>query len=526
MTADPGRTIVLWCPDWPIFAVCREQGLDAAAPIALTEHGLVFACSPAARRDGVARGLKLREAQYRSPGLVVLDYDTALDLRVFEPVVRRVEAAVPGVQLIRPGTLAMRARGPARYYGGEEAAAAALLETVAELGVPGARVGIADGPFAAEQAARAAREAAVAIVAARGIRRLPRPAARRARGRPAHHDAAHPARRAHPRRVRRAAAPTTCGGASARRGPSLHALAAGREQARVVARTPPPEFEVRAALRAAARPGRPGRLRLPGGAPRSSSSACGAVRLVCTGLRVELDDEGGGHSSGSLAASAVVHRRRRRRPRALAAAGCRHGRHAGSPRRSCGCGSCPSASTATGNHESGLWGGGPDERVHHGLSRVQACSGTRRCVTAAIGGGRRLAERQVLVPWGDRPLDAHGATRRGRGACPHPLPGDASSASALPIARARRARAGIVGVDDRGRVSAPPERFAVERRRGRARSGVGGSVAGRRALVGCRARPARAPVPGRRRRRLRVAARAATTRAGGPRRGTTDGLRA
>ena len=164
MTPDPGRTIVLWCPDWPIFAVCREQGLDAAAPIVLTEHGLVFACSPAARRDGVARGLKLREAQYCSPGLVVLDYDTALDLRVFEPVVRRVEAAVPGVQLIRPGTLAMRARGPARYYGGEEAAAAALLETVAELGVPGARVGIADGPFAAEQAARAAHEAAVAIV--------------------------------------------------------------------------------------------------------------------------------------------------------------------------------------------------------------------------------------------------------------------------------------------------------------------------------------------------------------------------
>jgi protein ImuB len=154
MTVDPGRTIVLWCPDWPILAVCRELGLDPEAPLALTESGLVFACSAAARRDGVARGLKLREAQYRSPALAVLDYDIALDARVFEPVVRRVEATVPGVQLIRPGTLAMRARGPARYYGGEEAAAAALLETV---GVPGARVGIADGPFAAEQAARAAR---------------------------------------------------------------------------------------------------------------------------------------------------------------------------------------------------------------------------------------------------------------------------------------------------------------------------------------------------------------------------------
>ena len=88
MSADPARTIVLWCPDWPVFAACRELGLDPAAPIALTEGGLVFACSAAARRDGVVRGLKLREAQYRSPGVTVLDYDAALDARMFEPVVR------------------------------------------------------------------------------------------------------------------------------------------------------------------------------------------------------------------------------------------------------------------------------------------------------------------------------------------------------------------------------------------------------------------------------------------------------
>ena len=61
----------------------------APAILALTESGLVFACSAAARRDGVVRGLKLREAQYRSPALAVLDYDMALDVRVFEPVVRR-----------------------------------------------------------------------------------------------------------------------------------------------------------------------------------------------------------------------------------------------------------------------------------------------------------------------------------------------------------------------------------------------------------------------------------------------------
>ena len=83
---------------------------------------------------------------------------------ILEAVIRAVEATVPGVQLVRPGTLAMRARGPARYYGGEDAAAAALLATVTEHGVTGARVGVADGPFAAEQAARAARESPVRIV--------------------------------------------------------------------------------------------------------------------------------------------------------------------------------------------------------------------------------------------------------------------------------------------------------------------------------------------------------------------------
>ncbi|MWB97854.1 DNA polymerase Y family protein, partial [Agromyces sp. MMS17-SY077] len=127
----PERTIVLWCPDWPVHAVIREHGLDAGAPIALIDRGLVFACSAAARAAGVARGLKLREAQYRCPEVLVFDVDADLDARSFEPVVRAVEAVVPGVEVRRPGLLAMRARGPVRYYGGEDAAAAALLATAA-----------------------------------------------------------------------------------------------------------------------------------------------------------------------------------------------------------------------------------------------------------------------------------------------------------------------------------------------------------------------------------------------------------
>ena len=101
------------------------------------------------------RGLRVREAQARCPELVVQPYDDALDHRAFEPVIRAVEAAVPGVEVLRPGTLALRARGPARYYGGERAAAATLAGIAADHGAPAVRAGVADTPFAAEQAARA-----------------------------------------------------------------------------------------------------------------------------------------------------------------------------------------------------------------------------------------------------------------------------------------------------------------------------------------------------------------------------------
>ena len=76
----------------------------------------------------------------------------------------------------------------------------------------------------------------------------------------------------------------------------------------------------------------------------------------------------------------------------------------------------PERIDSTGNHEEGLWGGGPDERVHHGLTRVQSMLGHEAVVTAAIGGGRMLADRQVLVPWGDRAPERAGAAGAVRGA--------------------------------------------------------------------------------------------------------------
>ena len=135
----------------------------------------------------------------------------------------------------------------------------------------------------------------------------------------------------------------------------------------------------------------------------------GALDLVCTELRVELIGDRGERSErvwlhpGSFDAAAVVDRVRWQLGEDAEGAGA-----AGS--RSCGLE--PEAVDAASHHAPAIFGAGTEERVHHALSRVQAMLGHRGVVTPAIGGGRWLAERQVLVPWGDR----GGARERARAA--------------------------------------------------------------------------------------------------------------
>jgi protein ImuB len=59
-----------------------------------------------------------------------------------------------------------------------------------------------------------------------------------------------------------------------------------------------------------------------------------------------------------------------------------------------------------GAHVDGLWGGGPDERIHRALSRVQSMLGHGAVVSPVIGGGRGYADRQTLIPWGNPPIPA------------------------------------------------------------------------------------------------------------------------
>ena len=146
------RSLVVWCPDWPLVAA----GVPMDEPAAVFHANRVVACTPAARAAGVARHLRRREAQGRCPELAVLPHDPALDARSFAVVAAALDALTPRIELTRPGQLAFPTRGPSRYWGGDDALAQRAQQLAAEvLGDRGhARVGTGDGPFAAALAAR------------------------------------------------------------------------------------------------------------------------------------------------------------------------------------------------------------------------------------------------------------------------------------------------------------------------------------------------------------------------------------
>ena len=148
------RVLTLWSPDWPVSAAAIAGRVPAHRPAAVVVAGRVMACSAVARSHGVRRGLRKREAQARCPELAVLDHDPDRDARLFEPVVVAIEELAPGVEIVRPGLVALPAQGPVGWFGGEQAAAEALVDQVAARTGVECQVGVADGLFAAVLAAR------------------------------------------------------------------------------------------------------------------------------------------------------------------------------------------------------------------------------------------------------------------------------------------------------------------------------------------------------------------------------------
>ncbi|HEX4057006.1 MAG TPA: DNA polymerase Y family protein [Galbitalea sp.] len=452
------RSMVLWVPDWPIIASLRVSPVAGApdVPLALIEKGIVFACSATARIEGVQRGLRVREAQARCTDLVVRPYEQQLDARTFLGLVANVEELMPGVQLLRPGILAVRSRGPARFYGGEKPAGLALVSLFDSLAVPGARVGIADGPFTAEQAARTATRSnrvrvipegqsdrflaelsvsllddtvLIALLRRLGITRLGQFAA---------------------------LPPEDVLGRFGPAGARLHALAGGFDSRPIVPHVPPEELDVTVAFE-------PALDRVDQVTFGVRASADDFVQrlisshLVCTTLRIEIETELGDYSERSwlhprsFSAADVVDRVRwQLQGSAEVDSGLRSGV---SMVRI-----VPETVDAIGNHEAGLFGEGPDERIHNGLARVQSMLGHEGVLTAVLSGGRTLADRQVTVPWGDRPVLARSAGQPWPGQLPDPLPATVFAAP-RPVSVVAEDGSEVL-IDERGAFSATPARFS------------------------------------------------------------------
>ena len=167
----PGRSGWPECPDLQLSVTDMTwEGVGAAGAgylerrrMTVTATGRRSAARPrrrpavaALRHRGGGRcrpggGIVNRLLVVRCPDLLE-DDEGGTSLRVFIRVIEAVEAYCPWVTTVRPGICSLPARGPARYFGGEDA----LVRSVAGAasGVTAVEVGVADGLFAALLAAR------------------------------------------------------------------------------------------------------------------------------------------------------------------------------------------------------------------------------------------------------------------------------------------------------------------------------------------------------------------------------------
>ncbi|SCF41358.1 DNA polymerase Y family protein [Micromonospora mirobrigensis] len=459
----PVRTLLLWCPDWPVIAAEIVDGVPATGPVAVLHANRVVACSEQARAEGVRRGLRRREAQGRCPRLTVVDHDPGRDARAFEPVVAAVEEVAAGVEVVRPGACALAARGPARYLGGEEAAAERIIEQVAQACAVESQVGIADGVFAAGLAARTGRVVppggSPAFLAGLPVEALGRPALtdllRRLGVRTLADFAALPA-----------------GDVLARfgfDGALAHRLAAGRDHRPLAVRQPPVDLAVTAdhdepidRVDAAAFAARALAERL--------HERLAGHGLACTRLGIEAVTAHGQElhrvwrHDGLLTVAAIADRVRWQLDGWLSGSNGRAG-GARAARPTAGIirlRLVPDGVLAQAGLQAGLWGeaGEERERAHRALSRVQGILGPEAVVTAVLGGGRSPADQTRLVPWGDERLPARPGQPPWPGRIPPPAP-----AVVLPSplsATVHDAAGEPVVVTARLAVSAAPARLTVD----------------------------------------------------------------
>ena len=502
------RMLALWCPDWPAVAAATAAGVSAHLPAAVFSANRVVACSAVARAAGVRRDMRRRDAQSRCPELEVFGVDEGRDARLFEPVATAVEELVVGVEVVRPGLVAVPAGGAAGYFGREAARATrskgpsgarghekagelrlveVLLEHVPARADVECQIGIADGLFAATLAAHRSMVvepgAAAEYLAPLGIGELDQPEADRT-------ELVDLLRRLglHTLGAFAALAERDVVSRFGSAGLLAHRLARGCSERPPHRRRPPPELAVveefdpplerldAVAFMARALAGR-------------FHAGLAARGLACTRLGIYASTEHGEElgrvwrCAEPLTPQGIADRVRWQSEGWLRAA----------PGARPTSGVCrlrlePEETVEGRSLQLGLWQHGsalhsaswgysphiptgdkpPDplgeqvlaaERAGRALVRVQGLLGPEGAFTAVLDGGRGPAERVHLVPWGDRRETASPSAGPWPGRLPEPSPATVLERP-VPVSLVDSAGARI-GITDRGGLTAVPRALAV-----------------------------------------------------------------
>lgn len=443
------RTLVVWCPDWPVRAALPDLPRDQ--PGAVLEGGQVLACNHAARVEGVRRGMRRRDAQARCPELHLADHRPDVEARSFEEVLLGVEELSPAVTPLRPGLCALPV--PARFYGGEEQAAAVVAERVVSLAVWDVRLGVADTLFAAEQAARRAAPQDVHVVEPGTDAAFLAPLPVEVLESP---DVVSLLRRmglttlAHLAALRPSDVHTRFGA----HGGLLHRLASGQDPRLLARREVPPELSGILVLEPPVSRAETVAFSLRSVAERFVARL--AERgVVCTALGIEVEVDGVVASSRRWAhprwfgAVDVVDRVRWQLQGTVL------------PGPVGGVRLVPETVAPVGEHAPVLFGAGTlaadDERVERGIARVQGLVGHDGVLAAQVQGGRAPAARRLLTTWGEQAQPARAVGAPWPGSVPPPAP--ATVYAAPRPAQVVGPDDRVVGVDGRGAISCEPVRF-------------------------------------------------------------------
>lgn len=470
MIETPSRTLVVWCPDWPVMAACAAELVSPHVPAAVVAANRIVACSATARTRGVRRNMRRREAQSTCPELVVFTEDVERDARLFEPVASAVEELAPGVEVVRPGLVAVPARGPIGYFGGAEAAAERFVDHVAGAGVE-CQVGIADGLFAAILAARRGIVVPAGespdFLAPLSVRELDRIAGDWG-------ELIDLLRRLGLRTLGAFAALPERDVSSRFGGPAVlaHRLARGLAERPLARRDPPPDLTVTQVLDPPA--DRVDRAAFAAKiAARLLHNVLAAHGLACTRLGIHAETEHGEEHSRvwrcaePLTLAGIADRVRWQLEGWLRAT-------EGTPTAALRLLRLTPDEVIEGSAlQLGLWSGGADteqaERAGRAFVRVQGLVGPDAVYTGVLGGGRGPAERVRLVPWGDERVPGADPEAPWPGRLPAPSP---ATLPDEPVPAVVLDRSGTeVGVTGRHTLTAVPQRVSVGR--GRPRRVVG-----------------------------------------------------